>query len=648
MWSDYKEVYSQAESIIVSEPRELADFVVSWDCVWFGQYPQAEVIPQDYIYDSLLNQLRGWGDIIKSTRIYNMLESATGWDENGDIILEGKKYRRISLKDTNQEFGDTAGYYKWGEDREYHYFQYQPITWRVLAIEEGKLLLLADVALEGDRYNSVASPGALWTGSRIRQKLNEDFYEVAFREEEKNAICSTTSGITAGEREGSHAGVSHKDSVFLLSLDDLRDGEQVKRYGFMFKGEEYTYYHYECMSSTYAKAMGVNSDTYDDNLGGCYWWLSSNDTDNMTEQDGYLWNHMGVAGKWGIWQEPTYNCYGIRPAIYIDAAQTSLYTYAGTVDSGTNKIDIPIQTEAPTQNPVMTDAGTVTPSSEPIIEPTIEPEVTIEPSPGTTPTRFPAVSPAPKVTTTPDIGESPKQTLEPAKSEEPKETISPTNDLKNDSNSLIQSEGPAPSVAPIVPSDMMFSGISSMKVKETKQCFAKITWSHLEGAQGYEVYRSQKKSSTYTLIKSVEAKKRSYTDKSVIPGSAYYYKVIPKGSDDRKAMLERAIQKKIILHHLTQPVIMVKKARTSSGQRYVEISLKRYEGDYAQIYYKAKEEAQFHRLKIQKKKIIKYRKRFKLRYKNGGVTLCFKVRTFVVKNGKKRYSRYSKVVRKTL
>lgn len=41
---------------------------VTWDCVYFGSYPQSEVTSKD-------------------GSIYNTLKNATGWDENNDITI---------------------------------------------------------------------------------------------------------------------------------------------------------------------------------------------------------------------------------------------------------------------------------------------------------------------------------------------------------------------------------------------------------------------------------------------------------------------------------------------------------------------------------------------------------------------------------
>ena len=53
---------------IVSDSSMEAGQKVTWDCVWFGSYPQSEVTEKD-------------GDI------YNTLKNVTGWDSNNDITI---------------------------------------------------------------------------------------------------------------------------------------------------------------------------------------------------------------------------------------------------------------------------------------------------------------------------------------------------------------------------------------------------------------------------------------------------------------------------------------------------------------------------------------------------------------------------------
>ena len=85
----------------ISNPRIVKDSSmdagqkVTWDCVYFGSYPQSEVTSKD-------------------GSIYNALKNATGWDENNDITIGGTKYRRLKGEDaTYYATSDEEGYYDW-------------------------------------------------------------------------------------------------------------------------------------------------------------------------------------------------------------------------------------------------------------------------------------------------------------------------------------------------------------------------------------------------------------------------------------------------------------------------------------------------------------------------------------------------------
>ena len=53
----------------------------------------------------------------------------------------------------------------------YHYFKYEAIKWRVLNVSNGGALLLADQALDSQRYNQ-NSEDITWEKSSIRSWLN--------------------------------------------------------------------------------------------------------------------------------------------------------------------------------------------------------------------------------------------------------------------------------------------------------------------------------------------------------------------------------------------------------------------------------------------------------------------------------------------
>ena len=88
---------------------------VTWDCVWFGSYPQAEVVPSEKEYTALGQDLLQRGDLIENEELYKKLQSAAGWDAQGDIVLGGSKYRRVKRADATyfDEIGHPTEYYQW-------------------------------------------------------------------------------------------------------------------------------------------------------------------------------------------------------------------------------------------------------------------------------------------------------------------------------------------------------------------------------------------------------------------------------------------------------------------------------------------------------------------------------------------------------
>ena len=64
---------------------------------------------------------------------------------------------------------------------------------------------------------------------------------------------------------------------------------------------------------------------------------------------------------------------------------------------------------------------------------------------------------------------------------------------------------------------------TSVKAKKYKKGIAKITWKKVAGADGYSVYRYNKRTNKYTLI--ANTKNLSYINKKLTKGKGYYYKV---------------------------------------------------------------------------------------------------------------------------
>ncbi len=266
---------------------------VSWDSVWFGSYPQSEVKSTDPVYSAL--------------------EAETGWDENGDAVVDGDKYRRIKQSDATYVYPENKiAYYQWADADTYHYFKYEPIRWRVLNIDSdttGNILLLSDIVLDNQFYHADTTEGCesvTWETSTIRSWLNgygstvndlgisyesKNFINTAFSSDEKAAISDTNVVNNDNLTSGTAGGNPTTDKVFLLSEEEVYRGSAMS-HGFAVSSivcDEARI----CGASTYAWAMGV---FFMKHRQASLWWLRSPgsiefsaayvDNDGMVNRDG--------------------------------------------------------------------------------------------------------------------------------------------------------------------------------------------------------------------------------------------------------------------------------------------------------------------------------------------------------------------------
>ena len=290
---------------------------VTWDCITFGSYPQSEVTSEDAVYATLT--------------------SASGWNENGDVTIDGVSYRRMLAEDATYARTEdyTRGYYQWEDDATYHYFKYEPIKWRVLRVDNNQALLLSDIALDNKIFYRGVS--CSWETSTIRNWLNgydgvyveKNFVDNAFSEEEQNVIIPYNESDACDGTEETNA---ITDKVFLLSTADISSSEKATKYGFVNgpigvsgtvdEGRR-------CHCSDFAKANGaysISSSVYENN---CFWW-----TRNGSSTYGTITT---VADNGCV---TTSSCskknVAVRVALNLDLAATDLYSYVGTVSSTDN------------------------------------------------------------------------------------------------------------------------------------------------------------------------------------------------------------------------------------------------------------------------------------------------------------------------
>ena len=328
---------------IVEDSSMDAGQKVTWDCVYFGSYPQSEVTSKD-------------------GSIYNALKNATGWDENNDIMIGETKYRRLKGEDATYA---TSGYehrYDWNNNyKAYHYFKYEPIKWRVLNRNGNDALLLADVALDSQMYNT-NDTDAIWEISSMRSWLNgygasvnqpktdyskKNFINSAFTSIQKNAIKTTNVVNNNNINYEVAGGKNTSDQVFLLSTSEVYNTDTAAGYGFV-KDSETDDEARRSRCSTYAYAMGTwryydTDEEYTKYNGNVCWWLRSR---------GYF-SDSAISVDYGdglidlIDGDVTDNGNGVRPALHLNLSSTNLYSYAGTVCSDAMKSG-----ESGTDNPV--------------------------------------------------------------------------------------------------------------------------------------------------------------------------------------------------------------------------------------------------------------------------------------------------------
>lgn len=246
---------------------------------------------------------------------------------------------------------------------------------------------------------------------------------------------------------------------------------------------------------------------------------------------------------------------------------------------------------------------------------------------------------SPKPTASPITTATPEQPSSPAPIESPSPVPGET-----DNPGFAPEESPLPGASPSAepPQDTTLLKVKKIKVQQTAGLNAKIVWEKI-AADKIAVLRAEKKDGPYHIINQFSGDKTSYTDKTVKRGKTYYYKVVAHNGD-LQAQLSREdlTVKKITVSYLIPPVISVKKGN-SGGQKYVQIFLQKYEGKYADIYMKSN--GRFQKLATKKRTIRAYRKKYRFRYRRGGVTLYFRVRTYQTVRGRKQISPYSKTVK---
>ncbi|MEI6579980.1 MAG: DUF6273 domain-containing protein, partial [Eubacteriales bacterium] len=171
------------------------------------------------------------------------------------------------------------------------------ITWLVLAVEDGKALLISEKVLEAKPYND-KKIDMTWETCTLRKWLNDDFLKDAFKIKERDLIIESTLLNKDNPKYGTPGGKDTKDKVFILSF------AEAKKYFANAKA-------YKAKGTEFAKTNGLKIVTDNLYLGNSGWWLRSPGLYPYdacyVNYDGLVYNELYV----------NYMNFGARPSVWV-------------------------------------------------------------------------------------------------------------------------------------------------------------------------------------------------------------------------------------------------------------------------------------------------------------------------------------------
>lgn len=312
------------------------------ETIQFGSYPQT--IVSESLLISKLNELASNSENWNSYKYYSSgaisLEKIGSmypgdWMKYIDVSYNGEKYRGVqiemsrpsrtyycNLNSARSSYQRNNGY----ESGNVYWFKFEPINWLILDGSTG--FVVCDTIIDSQPYSNTIYQNSTkdtyynnseltnyasdYETSSIRKWLNEDFYNTAFTELEKQSIelsnldnnCYYTMMGTTGYEYLDSKETS--DKIFLLSYEDVIDSN----YGFN-PDEKACDVQRKAVSSDYAKCQGIYVDKNESkNSEFCSHWLLRNSHESSVVS-------CGVTSSGDSYQSfiTCTTCYGVRPAL---------------------------------------------------------------------------------------------------------------------------------------------------------------------------------------------------------------------------------------------------------------------------------------------------------------------------------------------
>ena len=100
-------------------------------------------------------------------------------------------------------------------------FAGEPLIWRVLAVRDGRALLITRQVIDAQPYDTRYT-GTTWEGCSLRAWLNGEFAAKAFSPAEQQRILGMRVENPFNAPYGTSGGEPTRDFIFCLSLDEAR------------------------------------------------------------------------------------------------------------------------------------------------------------------------------------------------------------------------------------------------------------------------------------------------------------------------------------------------------------------------------------------------------------------------------------------
>ncbi|MBR3863678.1 MAG: hypothetical protein IKJ19_00995 [Clostridia bacterium] len=195
-------------------------------------------------------------------------------NENGYCLgSDGEWYAKITV--ANQPYNASNYAFTNGisvNTGDTHYFKLEPIKWQILANDGESVSVVCASIIVNKPYDDGSNN---YAQSKIRAWLNDEFYNTAFNNLQKELILTTEVDNSAesagyptseyGLEVNNHVSANTHDKIYLLSYQEILAFNEACKNAKML----------ERLTSDYARAMGAEMITTTQYYGNGFWWLRS-------------------------------------------------------------------------------------------------------------------------------------------------------------------------------------------------------------------------------------------------------------------------------------------------------------------------------------------------------------------------------------